>query len=113
MNKIPYDDIMKNGIPKKWGDSVAMQNEYSWEEKGWLIPVEHKPSSIAGVGVYVKENVKKGTVLRKGVPGQNMVMAKSLKELPKITQATKEYSTNQVNRWKNSVSTMNEIFDLY
>ena len=91
-----YAEIMKNGIPETWKDTMSMQNYFQdCFAKGWNVPVIHQGSKLrAGTGVFIQKSVKKGEILRTGIDKQNMIVAKSIQDFPKMNDNTKYYIAN-------------------
>ena len=102
-----YKDFMKNGIPSSWTDSKAMQDCYSYEDKNWKVPVQHKTTQF-GIGVFVTEKVEQGSVLRVGINKENVIIMKSLDCIPDVLknsdrktkmQKTLNFISNYVYGW--------------
>jgi len=61
-----------------WNDRIGLQNRYSLKEKGWKVQVGWRPTPY-GAGLFSKEIIPTGTILRKGILNVN------LKEFESIT----------------------------
>ena len=55
--------------------------------------LNHQPSEF-GIGAFIQESVPTGTILRKGCPNTNLIIAKSKHDFPKLTEATLYYIQN-------------------
>merc|ERR1712142_8244 len=80
-----------------WSNSVEMQKEDS--EKGWKVKVfwemEYEKEDCLGLGLFADEPITKGTILRRGVFGKNLLVFDSEKNLPMTeVEATVEYLRN-------------------
>jgi hypothetical protein len=54
-----------------WDDRIGIQDRFTREEKGWKVPVDWR-STPHGAGVFSKETIAAGTVLRRGILGVNL-----------------------------------------
>merc|ERR1712226_81408 len=96
-----YQTIMRDGIPEEWRDTMHMQNSFeSAAAKGWQVDMrwgesEHMAKlGLKGTGAYCMQPVKKGQVLRKGVQGENLILAQKLADFPTLTATTKYFISN-------------------
>lgn len=67
-----------------WDDRLAVQAHWTLTEKGWCVPVEWKMSTF-GIGTFVSESsstvIPKGTLLRVGVVGRNLIQFHSAADI--------------------------------
>lgn len=63
-----------------WSDRIGSQNRLSLEEKGWHVDVEWK-STPYGAGLFSKQDIPKGTVLRTGIFNVNLIQFASAEEI--------------------------------
>jgi len=63
-----------------WSDRVGIQQQFTPEEVGWKVAVEWGPSEF-GTGVFAKQSIKKGTVVRRGVLGVNYLPFESAEDI--------------------------------
>ena len=54
-----------------WNDRIGLQDRFSLEEKGWKVQVNWR-STPYGAGLFSKQNIKSGTILRKGILDINL-----------------------------------------
>ncbi len=55
-----------------WNDRIGLQGAWSNVEKGWQVDVEWKDTPY-GAGLFAKEDIRSGTVLRVGRNGRNLL----------------------------------------
>lgn len=71
INTVPTLNSIQN-----WGDRFQMQRSWNLSEKGWQVEVEWKNTEF-GLGVFAKQDIAKGTVLRYGRWDKNLIQFKS------------------------------------
>lgn len=54
-----------------WNDRIGLQDRFTLEEKGWAIRVDWR-STPYGAGLFSKQDVEAGTILRRGILGVNL-----------------------------------------
>ncbi len=54
-----------------WSDRIGLQDRYTLQEKGWHVEVDWRPT-LYGAGLFSKQFIAKGTILRTGVLGLNL-----------------------------------------
>jgi len=65
-----------------WDDRIALQKKWSNAEKGWQVDVEWLPTAATGgVGLFARQDVPEGTVLRVGVLGVNLLQFRSIRDI--------------------------------
>ena len=89
-------DIMMNGIPSTFCDTVAMQSLFTLEQKGWTKKVIWKQSTVldASIGVFADEDIQKGETTMRYINKKNLIILKSAEDLPPLTKNTIEYLQN-------------------
>ena len=78
-----------------WNDRIQLQNLWTNVEKGWLnVNVEWKESKYGGIGLFStnKDVIPKGTVLRYGLVGKNLVQFHSLRDIEEFLQQSSSSS---------------------
>lgn len=63
-----------------WADRIGLQDRFSLEEKGWLVQVDWR-STPYGAGLFAKQDISKGTLLRKGILGVNLKDFASIQDI--------------------------------
>merc|ERR1712226_627941 len=106
-----YQTIMRDGIPEEWRDTMHMQNSFeSAAAKGWQVDMrwgesEHMAKlGLKGTGAYCMQPVKKGQVLRKGVQGENLILAQKLADFPTLSLVFQK-------TYRECVNSVGEIWD--
>eukprot|EP00494_Astrolonche_serrata_P011385 UN11468 len=86
-------NIMENGVPQCWSNRLNMQSMYSLEERGWQISVYWKQSEIpnAGIALFANQDVPKGTIMRKFIVDQRMLIFEDENDLPFLNELTLQY----------------------
>ena len=80
-----YNQVLREGIPDSWSDTVALQKQTDNKVKGWNYEVEWKQSTQCdSIGVFAAEDISKGSVLRRGVKGENFMTFTSAGFVSKI-----------------------------
>lgn len=54
-----------------WKDRIGLQDRFTLEEKGWKVNVDWR-STPYGAGLFSKQDIKAGTLLRRGILGINL-----------------------------------------
>ena len=54
-----------------WDDRIGLQDRFSLEEKGWKVDVDWRATPY-GAGLFSKQDIPAGTLLRKGILGVNL-----------------------------------------
>jgi len=62
-------------------DRLRLQSFWTDMEKGWLVPVERRHTHNAGLGLFAKENILKGQILRRSILGKNLVQFRSKEDI--------------------------------
>ena len=83
----PLDSSLARTIETtlNWNDRIRLQDHYSLEEKGWKVQVDWRPTPF-GAGLFAKECISAGTVLRTGVIGVNLKEFASIAEIDAFCQ---------------------------
>ena len=91
--EVHISDIMLNGIPETWNDTMKMQSLYSLEEKGFTKHVTWKQSSIKEdtIGLFAEEPIHKGETYRICENMKNRIVFHEENDIPPLTEATKKY----------------------
>ena len=55
-----------------WDDRIGLQDKWTNTEKGWKVAVEWRQTPF-GVGLFAAEDLKRGTVIRVGKSGLNLL----------------------------------------
>lgn len=76
-----------------WSDRVSLQQQFTLEEKGWNVAVEWGPSEF-GTGVFAKQSIKKGTVLRRSVHGVNFLLFESAEDIDAFCRSDGDANNN-------------------
>eukprot|EP00536_Pseudo-nitzschia_multiseries_P012352 jgi/Psemu1/208430/e_gw1.468.16.1 len=86
-----YSKSMANTLDAQldWNDRIGLQDRYSLEEKGWEVDVDWR-STPYGAGLFSKEDVSAGTILRKGVIGVNLKEFTSIADIEEFCTAQNE-----------------------
>ena len=63
-----------------WSNRLSLQAKWSNEQKGWQVGVEWKKTPY-GVGLFATEDIAKGTILRIGKIGFNLVQFQSTDDI--------------------------------
>ena len=63
-----------------WNDRIGLQNCWSIKEKGWLVNVEWK-ETLHGTGVFAKQDIAAGAILRHGRCGSNLLRFQNVDEI--------------------------------
>jgi hypothetical protein len=68
-----------------WSDRIALQNSWTLHEKGWQVSVEWKVSPLlndsSGIGVFAKQLIPAGTILRIGILNDNLIQLTSINDI--------------------------------
>jgi len=64
-----------------WNDRVGIQRGFTLEEKGWSVDVEWRSSKHGGTGVFARQSIASGTILRRGVLGVNLKEFRSVRDI--------------------------------
>ena len=54
-----------------WKNRIGLQDRFTLEEKGWKVDVDWR-STPYGAGLFSKQDIKAGTLLRSGILGTNL-----------------------------------------
>ena len=76
-----------------WDDRLALQARWSLAEKRWNVPVEWKDTGSHGIGLFLAPTspmVAKGTILRVGILGENVVSLQNMEEVHAFCSQQKE-----------------------
>ena len=72
-----------------WSDRIALQNSFTLQEKGWQVSVEWKVSPGGyGIGVFAKQAISAGTILRIGILHVNLIQLNSIHDIESFCQAS-------------------------
>jgi len=119
-NAALYNEIMAEGIPERWTNTVNMQNEFeNAQAKGWQVNMrwgksEHLAAiDMESVGAYVMQDVKKGEVLRKGEEGKNLIIARKMEDFPKLTENSKYFISNYAGACSDVIVDNNNTKELF
>ena len=63
-----------------WNDRVGMQAAWSHRDKGWHVEVEWRPTAW-GAGLFAAQDIARGTRLRTGRHGANLVQFRSVDDI--------------------------------
>ena len=63
-----------------WSDRFGIQQQFTPEEVGWNVAVKWGPSEF-GTGVFAKQSIKKGTVVRRSFLGVNFRLFESAEDI--------------------------------
>ena len=63
-----------------WNDRVGMQYKWTNEKKGWKVDVEWKLGPF-GAGLFARQDIPNGTVLRVGKNGVNLAQFESIEDI--------------------------------
>ena len=91
-------DIMMNGIPNTWCDTLNMQSLYTLEQKGWRKKMIWKQSTVlhGSIGVFADEDIQNGETVIRYTNMKNLIVLKSADDIPPLTKSTIEYFSNYV-----------------
>eukprot|EP00121_Abeoforma_whisleri_P002349 Awhi_evm1s2104 len=73
-------NTIDNADKVDWNDRVGLQDQWSNKDKGWRVDVEWKQTPY-GAGVFAKQKIKKGTILRIGRNGKNLLQFRDSAEM--------------------------------
>jgi SET domain len=73
--------------PIDWNNRLQLQSLFQPRQVGWQVPVEWKHSRH-GTGVFSTKNVPRGTLLRVGQVGQNLVSVESVNEIEQFCRGS-------------------------
>jgi SET domain len=73
--------------PIDWNDRLRLQSLFQPSQVGWQVPVEWKHSRH-GTGVFATSNVPRGTLLRAGQVGQNLVAVESVNDIEQFCRGS-------------------------
>lgn len=68
-----------------WSDRIGLQHRYTLEEKGWQVSVDWRPTPY-GAGLFSKQDIAKGTILRTGILGVNLKQFTSSADIEEFCQ---------------------------
>jgi hypothetical protein len=63
-----------------WSDRIGLQTRLSLTEKGWQVAVDWRPTPY-GAGLFSNQDIPKGTVLRRGIFGVNLMQFSSIADI--------------------------------
>jgi len=63
-----------------WSDRIGCQNRFTLKEKGWQVNVDWRPTPY-GAGLFSKEFIPKGTCIRRGIFGRNLIQFTSITDI--------------------------------
>lgn len=63
-----------------WDDRQSLQNRWTLPNKGWQVDVSWKITQF-GVGLFAKQDISAGTLLRRGIPGQNLLRFQTMQDV--------------------------------
>jgi hypothetical protein len=72
-----------------WSDRIGLQDRYTLKEKGWRVNVDWRTTPY-GAGLFSKQDIPKGTILRTGILGVNLKEFKSIAEIDDFCQQQAE-----------------------
>jgi hypothetical protein len=79
---------MKNTIKTKldWNDRIGLQDRFTLEEKGWKVHVDWR-STPYGAGLFSKQDIEAGTILRRGILGVNLKEFTSIADIDEFCRS--------------------------
>lgn len=78
-----------------WDDRIDIQSRWTNAEKGWKVGVEWKQTPH-GAGLFAKQNIDAGTLLRKGRLGFNLIEFRSVEEIDTFCKGNGNSSSAEV-----------------
>ena len=63
-----------------WNDRIGLQARYSLKQKGWKVQVDWR-TTPHGAGLFALQDISKGTILRTGVLGKNLMEFTSIQDI--------------------------------
>lgn len=77
-----HNSVMVNTLESTldWSDRIGLQDRYTLEEKGWHVHVDWRPTPY-GAGLFSKQAIAKGTILRTGILGVNLKEFQSIADI--------------------------------
>lgn len=76
-----------------WTDRIGLQDKYTLKEKGWEVRVDWR-STPFGAGLFAKEDIETGTILRRGIVGINLKEFKSIADIDAFCMAGEGHQEN-------------------
>lgn len=81
-----------------WDDRISLQSTWTASEKGWqvaaAVAVDWRPTPY-GIGLFAKEPIPAGTVLRVGINGKNLKQFRSTQDIEDFCTAAASFSNQE------------------